>query len=117
MRLQGKLALITGGSEGIGLAIGEAFAREGAKLCIVGRKAEKLARAQQHLGEAVESLTPADLATDQGIDTVVEQIKTAGRALDILLRELARLSEPMIVFAESVWDGRRPDGVRPRGST
>jgi NAD(P)-dependent dehydrogenase (short-subunit alcohol dehydrogenase family) len=89
MRLQGKRALITGGSEGIGLAIGEAFAREGAKLCLVGRNAEKLARAQQHLGEAVESLTPADLATDQGIDTVVEQITTAGRALDILVNNAA----------------------------
>jgi NAD(P)-dependent dehydrogenase (short-subunit alcohol dehydrogenase family) len=89
MRLQGKRVLITGGSEGIGLAIGEAFAREGAKLCLVGRSAEKLVRAQQHLGEAVESLIPADLAIDQGIDTVVEQVTAAGRALDILVNNAA----------------------------
>lgn len=89
MRLQGKFALITGGSEGIGLAIGQAFAREGATLCLVGRSAEKLARAQQQLGAAVEFLTPADLSTDRGIETVVEQVKTAGRALDILVNNAA----------------------------
>ena len=89
MRLQGKFALITGGSEGIGLAIAQAFAREGATLCLVGRSAEKLARAQQQLGETVTILTPADLATDQGIDTVVAQVKAAGHALDILVNNAA----------------------------
>ena len=44
MRLQGKFALMTGGSEGIGLAIAQALARQGATLCLVGRSAEKLAR-------------------------------------------------------------------------
>jgi NAD(P)-dependent dehydrogenase (short-subunit alcohol dehydrogenase family) len=46
MRLQGKLALVTGGSDGIGLAIAGALIRVGAELCIVGRNSEKLARAR-----------------------------------------------------------------------
>jgi NAD(P)-dependent dehydrogenase (short-subunit alcohol dehydrogenase family) len=89
MRLQGKFALITGGSEGIGLAIAQAFAREGATLCLVGRSSEKLALAQQQLGETAAILIPADLTTDQGIDTVVAQVATAGRALDVLVNNAA----------------------------
>jgi NAD(P)-dependent dehydrogenase (short-subunit alcohol dehydrogenase family) len=89
MRLQGKLALITGGSEGIGLAIGEAFAREGAELCIVGRNQHRLARAREHLGTSVKLAVATDLATDRGINDVAGCIGSTGRALDILVNNAA----------------------------
>lgn len=90
MRLQGKRALVTGGSDGIGLAISEAFSREGADVLIVGRDAGKLAAARETLAPlakgnaAVETLS-ADLATGAGIDAVAGHVKQSGRPLDILV--------------------------------
>ena len=84
MRLGGKRALVTGGSDGIGLAITEAFLREGAEVLIVGRDARKLDAARQKLGTGVETLS-ADLATSAGIDAVVEWVKKSSRPLDILV--------------------------------
>ena len=84
MRLGGKRALVTGGSDGIGLAITEAFLREGAEVLIVGRDARKLDAARQKLGTGVETLS-ADLATSAGIDAVVERVKNSSRPLDILV--------------------------------
>jgi NAD(P)-dependent dehydrogenase (short-subunit alcohol dehydrogenase family) len=89
MRLQGKLALVTGGSEGIGLAIAEALAREGAELCIVGRNLDKLTRGREQLGASVKLAVPADLATESGVNEVVEGIGRAGKALDILINNAA----------------------------
>ena len=85
MRLQGKRALVTGGSEGIGFAIAEAFLREGAEICLVGRDAGKLEAAGTKLGGGAVETVSADLATGAGIDTVVEHVKGSGRALDILV--------------------------------
>ena len=89
MRLQGKLAVVTGGSEGIGLAICEALAREGADLVIVGRTMAKLSAAQQQIGHAARTLVSADLSTEPGIDAVVEQVRQLGRPLDILVNNAA----------------------------
>lgn len=90
MRLGGKRALITGGSDGIGLAIAESFLREGADILIVGRDARKLEAAHKYLAAAnkdgpnIETLS-ADLAASEGIDTVVRKVKKSGQPLDILV--------------------------------
>ena len=84
MRLRGKRALVTGGSEGIGFAIAEAFMREGAEVAIVGRDAGKLASARGQLFEAVETIS-ADLTTGEGIDAVVAHVASGGKPLDVLV--------------------------------
>ena len=89
MRLRGKLAVITGGSEGIGLAISAAFAREGAELCLVGRSVEKLANAREQLGGETVHTVAADLTTDDGIEAVVRYLADAKRPLDVLVNNAA----------------------------
>ncbi|RUY23520.1 SDR family NAD(P)-dependent oxidoreductase, partial [Mesorhizobium sp. M7A.F.Ca.US.001.04.2.1] len=84
MRLHNKRALVTGGSDGIGLAIAEAFSREGADVLIVGRDTKKLDAAHKQLGGTIETLS-ADLATSAGIAAVGEHVKESGRPLDILV--------------------------------
>jgi NAD(P)-dependent dehydrogenase (short-subunit alcohol dehydrogenase family) len=56
MRLQNKVAVITGGNSGIGLATAELFLKEGAKVVITGRNAKTLAEAAEKLGKGVLAL-------------------------------------------------------------
>ncbi len=66
LRLTGKVALITGASRGIGLAVARGFAREGCRLVLAARTAEPLAAAAEELrASGTEVLAvPADVTKE-----------------------------------------------------
>ena len=85
--LTGKVALITGGSRGLGLQIAEALGEMGARLALTARKADELAQAKEHLGPMhIEVFTlPCDHSKAAGIQPVVEQIMKHYGQIDILV--------------------------------
>ncbi|WP_448825256.1 SDR family NAD(P)-dependent oxidoreductase [Capnocytophaga ochracea] len=86
--LNNKNAVITGGSDGIGLGIAKAFAREGANLLLIGKDPEKLQRAQQELlnefAVQVHTLS-ADLSKTETVTEVVKDIEQLLPTVDILV--------------------------------
>lgn len=86
--LNNKNAVITGGSDGIGLGIAKAFAREGANLLLIGKDPEKLQKAQQALlnefAVQVHTLS-ADLSKTETVTEVVKDIERLLPAVDILV--------------------------------
>ena len=86
--LNNKNAVITGGSDGIGLGIAKAFAREGANLLLIGKDPEKLQRAQQALlnefSVQVHTLS-ADLSKTETVTEVVKDIEQLLPTVDILV--------------------------------
>ena len=86
--LNNKNAVITGGSDGIGLGIAKAFAREGANLLLIGKDPEKLQKAQQALlnefGVQVHTLS-ADLSKTETVTEVVKDIERLLPTVDILV--------------------------------
>ena len=82
-KLEGKVAIITGGGKGIGFGLAKAFAKEGANLVITGRTMSRLEAAKEKLeaeyGVKVLPIT-ADGADEASVANVVEQaVKTFGR--------------------------------------
>src|SRR6185436_731235 len=78
-RFEGKVAVVTGGNSGIGLAAAKAFVQEGAQVAITGRSDDTLKAAQKTLGpEAL--VIKADMARVAEIQSAMDQIgKKFGR--------------------------------------
>lgn len=81
--LNGKVALVTGASSGIGRALARALAAEGASLALVGRSAERLNAVAEQTGGALS--LPADLTKPAEVDRVVGQAVDRFGRIDILL--------------------------------
>ena len=109
--LKGKLAVITGGSVGIGLAVAEGFAAEGANVLITARGKERVEaeakRIGQTFGVTARGLS-ADVATAAGCDAVIAEAATLGGA-DILINNAGTGSNETIAEADDAkwqyyWD-------------
>ncbi len=85
--LSGRVALITGGSRGLGLQISEALGEFGARVVLSARKADELAQAVAHLaGTGIEAVViPADLSTPAAAATLAEAALAACGRIDILV--------------------------------
>jgi NAD(P)-dependent dehydrogenase (short-subunit alcohol dehydrogenase family) len=82
-RLDGKIALVTGGNSGIGLATAKQFAREGAYVYITARRERELDAAAREIGNNVTGI-PADVSNLADLDRLFAQIKREKGRLDIV---------------------------------
>lgn len=83
-KLKDKIALVTGGSTGIGLGIAKRFAIEGAKVFITGRREDALLAAQQAIGPAATTVT-ADSSDLSALDQLYRRIASEAGRIDVLV--------------------------------
>jgi NAD(P)-dependent dehydrogenase (short-subunit alcohol dehydrogenase family) len=107
MRLQGKVALITGGSLGIGRAIALCYAREGAKVAIVGRGRQALEEAVREIaaagGEAVYEV--ADVQDAGQVERMIDRVVERWGRIDILVNNAGICNEAKFLdITEEEWD-------------
>src|SRR3979490_1985919 len=82
-KLEGKIALITGGNSGIGLATAKRFVNEGAYVFITGRRAPELAGAAKEIGRN-ETGFQGDVSSLGDLDRLFAQIEREKGKLDIV---------------------------------
>jgi len=104
--LSGKVALVTGGSRGIGEMIAEGFVSNGVRTYISARKAEACDATAERLSEAGECISiPGDLSTLEGVQALADEIKARESQLDILVNNAgAAWGEPLENYPEAGWD-------------
>jgi NAD(P)-dependent dehydrogenase (short-subunit alcohol dehydrogenase family) len=82
-KLEGKIAVVTGGSAGIGLGTAKLFAAEGAKVFITGRRQAELDKAAAEIGNGAVALQ-ADASNLADIDRAYAAVKAAAGRIDVL---------------------------------
>jgi NAD(P)-dependent dehydrogenase (short-subunit alcohol dehydrogenase family) len=103
-RLEGKIALVTGGNSGIGLATAKRFADEGAHVFITGRRQTELTAAVKEIGKNVTAVQ-ADVSNLGDLDRLFAQIKRDKGRLDIVFANagVAKLA-PFGQISEELYD-------------
>ena len=103
-RLDGRVALVTGGSRGIGKMIAAGFIAQGAKVYISSRKAAACEETAAELGETCIPL-PQDVSTVEGCRALAAALAEREERLDILVNNAgAAWGVPFEEFPESGWD-------------
>ncbi|MEL7488827.1 MAG: SDR family NAD(P)-dependent oxidoreductase, partial [Pseudomonadota bacterium] len=104
--LEGRTALVTGGSRGIGKMIARGYAEFGAKVYISSRKpgaCEDTAKELSEFGECIA--LPQDVSTLEGCEALADRFGEHEKSLDILVNNAgAAWGEPCADFPEQGWD-------------
>ena len=104
--IKGKVALITGGSRGIGFMIAQGFVEAGAKVYITARKANEVQDAHQRLSQLGECVAvPGDISTLAGCQALANFVSEREPALHILVNNAgANWAAPMAEFPDEAFD-------------
>jgi NAD(P)-dependent dehydrogenase (short-subunit alcohol dehydrogenase family) len=104
MRLEGKVALVTGGGTGIGAAIAERFVKEGARVCISGRRADLLDQVAARLSPGAVVTCPGDTSRDDDVARMVAKTIEFGGRMDCLVNNAAiSTNGPVCETPRAVW--------------
>jgi len=106
-KLENKVALITGGTTGIGLATAKRFAAEGARVIVSGRNRETLEAARKELGDRAEVIE-SDAGDEKQIAQLFEGLARTHRRLDVLflnagIAKFAPLAEASVKDFDAMW--------------
>ena len=106
--LKGKIALVTGATQGIGLEIAHAFADEGSALILTGRNQDRLRAVETQLArKKVRVLTvPCDIRNQQSIADLFSAIRKRFRRIDILINSagIAHAFTPVGKLSPETWN-------------
>jgi len=105
--LKGKKALITGATKGIGLATAQEFLALGAKVMIVARNATDVEeQLQSWLEQGLEAYgIAADVSTEDGRQTIIEQVKQTFGGLDILINNVGiNIRKQVLEYTEAEYN-------------
>jgi gluconate 5-dehydrogenase len=115
--LSGKTALVTGSSEGLGLAMARGLAAAGAAIVLNGRDEKKLANAAKSIADDGHNVAARafDVADEEAVISAFEQFDAAGVDIDILINNAGiQLRKPMVDLKTEEW--RRVVDIHLTGS-
>jgi 3-oxoacyl-[acyl-carrier protein] reductase len=110
MRLAGRVAIVTGAAQGIGLAIASRFAEEGAKVVMADRNADKVGASAARLREKGAGVTAAgvDVTDSRQVDAMVRDALAVHGHIDVLVNNAggsgAVNANPIESITDEVWD-------------
>lgn len=105
--LTGKVALVTGGSKGIGYGMAYALGAYGAQVVITSRGIEEGKQAENRLNEAKlkAAYIPSDVTKKEDVDELVKKIVNDYGSIDILINNAGmNIRKPLVEVEESDWD-------------
>jgi NAD(P)-dependent dehydrogenase (short-subunit alcohol dehydrogenase family) len=103
-RLEGKVAIVTGGARGIGAAIVERYVAEGAAVAIADRTVDQAERLANDLGDKAFAV-PLDVTDQVSIEAMVATVVGRSGGIDILVNNAAVFGlAPVVEVTETNWD-------------
>lgn len=108
MKLEGKVAIVTGASSGVGRAISTLFAKEGASVIAVARRKERLDALAEELKSEAGIIIPfqGDISKTEDIEAMIDYAEEKFGKLDILVNNAGIMDEMMPIgeVSDELWD-------------